>query len=54
MTLPYETEADICKVRGHQPDNIVLTSNPPQNRCKWCRAVYRWETRLVETSEGTK
>lgn len=41
--LPYWTEKDICKVRGHSPADVILTSNPPQNRCKWCGTVYRDE-----------
>lgn len=42
-------EYEICKQRGHQPDNIVLTSNPPQYLCKWCGT--RWYTKEAERVE---
>lgn len=39
--IDREAEAEICKRRGHSPSNVILTSDPPQNVCKWCGANYR-------------
>ena len=38
----------ICKERGHSPDDLILTSSPPQNICKHCGTRYRYETKLIE------
>lgn len=42
-------EYEICKRRGHQPADRVLTSNPPQNVCKWCGATYHFDQVLIES-----
>lgn len=38
----------ICQQRGHQPADMVLTSNPPQNVCKHCGCTYRSEVVIHE------
>ena len=39
---------EICKDRGHEPDNIMLMSMPPWNICKHCGTQYRYESTLIE------
>lgn len=56
MPNPEETEKQrrlreyrICQDRGHQSDNFVLASIPPQHRCKWCGTRYFYtEPELIE------
>lgn len=49
MTKRWEAY-QICKERGHQPGDVLLTSDPPQNICKHCGTYYRVETRVVESN----
>lgn len=37
-----------CSERGHAPSGEIKTSNPPWYVCKFCRAAYRTEPKLVE------
>ena len=48
MTEDQKKQYEVCKVRGHTPSNIVLTSKPPWNVCKHCGIHYRFEQKLVE------
>lgn len=41
-------EYEICKRRGHQPDDLQYISMPPKSRCKWCGVTYWTETVLHE------
>lgn len=42
-------EYRICLDRGHQSDGLVLTSIPPQQRCKWCGTRYFYtEPEMIE------
>lgn len=43
-------EYRICQKRGHQPDSIILTSNPPKNVCKWCGTHYTTKKEVIETN----
>lgn len=38
----------ICKERGHEPTDHVLTSNPPMSQCKFCGTIYRYDFELIE------
>lgn len=43
----------VCKKRGHQPSDVRLMSNPPQDICRFCGVHYRFESVLIETNLPT-